>query len=47
MKTSLCFLLLRNLNEAKYIPELAYHGLRLLCSPLHGPEDKVKVGPNL
>uniref|UniRef100_A0A8B9Z4V5 Condensin-2 complex subunit D3 n=1 Tax=Buteo japonicus TaxID=224669 RepID=A0A8B9Z4V5_9AVES len=31
-----------NVNEAKYIPELAYHGLRLLCSPLHGPEDKVK-----
>ncbi|XP_049657121.1 condensin-2 complex subunit D3 isoform X3 [Accipiter gentilis] len=30
-----------NLNEAKYIPELAYHGLRLLCSPLHGPEDKI------
>ncbi|KFP98393.1 Condensin-2 complex subunit D3, partial [Haliaeetus albicilla] len=30
-----------NVNEAKYIPELAYHGLRLLCSPLHGPEDKI------
>ncbi|NXH74642.1 CNDD3 protein, partial [Hydrobates tethys] len=29
-----------NVNEAKYIPELAYHGLRLLCSPLHGTEDK-------
>ncbi|XP_075298424.1 condensin-2 complex subunit D3 isoform X2 [Opisthocomus hoazin] len=29
-----------NVNEAKYIPELAYHGLRLLCSPLHGAEDK-------
>uniref|UniRef100_A0A663EJA2 Condensin-2 complex subunit D3 n=1 Tax=Aquila chrysaetos chrysaetos TaxID=223781 RepID=A0A663EJA2_AQUCH len=41
MKTSLCLLLLRNVNEAKYIPELAYHGLRLLCSPLHGPEDKI------
>uniref|UniRef100_A0A8B9Z2G3 Condensin-2 complex subunit D3 n=1 Tax=Buteo japonicus TaxID=224669 RepID=A0A8B9Z2G3_9AVES len=40
-ETSLCFLLLRNVNEAKYIPELAYHGLRLLCSPLHGPEDKI------
>jgi len=37
----------RNVNEAKYIPELAYHGLRLLCSPLHGAEDKVKVGKNL
>uniref|UniRef100_A0A8C8AE30 Condensin-2 complex subunit D3 n=1 Tax=Otus sunia TaxID=257818 RepID=A0A8C8AE30_9STRI len=31
-----------NVNEAKYVPELAYHGLRLLCSPLHGAEDKVK-----
>ncbi|NXO48560.1 CNDD3 protein, partial [Aramus guarauna] len=30
-----------NVNKAKYIPELAYHGLRLLCSPLHGPEDKI------
>ncbi|KAK2517847.1 Ncapd3 [Columba livia] len=30
-----------NVNEAKYIPELAYHGLRLLCSPLHGSEDKI------
>ncbi|XP_074833050.1 condensin-2 complex subunit D3 [Carettochelys insculpta] len=28
------------MNQAKYIPELAYHGLRLLCSPLHGVEDK-------
>uniref|UniRef100_A0A452HTP9 Condensin-2 complex subunit D3 n=1 Tax=Gopherus agassizii TaxID=38772 RepID=A0A452HTP9_9SAUR len=25
-----------NINQAKYVPELAYHGLRLLCSPLHG-----------
>uniref|UniRef100_A0A8C0EX29 Condensin-2 complex subunit D3 n=1 Tax=Bubo bubo TaxID=30461 RepID=A0A8C0EX29_BUBBB len=41
MKTHLCFLLLRNVNEAKYVPELAYHGLRLLCSPLHGAEDKI------
>lgn len=47
MKTPLCLLLLRNVNEAKYIPELAYHGLRLLCSPLHGSEDKVKAGQNL
>ncbi|NWY61556.1 CNDD3 protein, partial [Chionis minor] len=30
-----------NINQAKYIPELAYHGLRLLCSPLHGTEDKI------
>ncbi|NXD82346.1 CNDD3 protein, partial [Halcyon senegalensis] len=30
-----------NVNKAKYIPELAYHGLRLLCSPLHGAEDKM------
>ncbi|NWX42535.1 CNDD3 protein, partial [Steatornis caripensis] len=30
-----------NVNEAKYIPELAYHGLRLLCSPIHGTEDKI------
>ncbi|NWY02539.1 CNDD3 protein, partial [Nothoprocta ornata] len=28
-------------NQAKYIPELAYYGLRLLCSPLHGTEDKI------
>ncbi|XP_070256151.1 condensin-2 complex subunit D3 isoform X1 [Myotis yumanensis] len=27
-----------NLNQAKYIPELAYHGLYLLCSPIHGGE---------
>ncbi|XP_070130029.1 condensin-2 complex subunit D3 isoform X5 [Equus przewalskii] len=31
----------RNLNQAKYIPELAYHGLYLLCSPIHGEGDKV------
>ncbi|NXC74777.1 CNDD3 protein, partial [Anhinga anhinga] len=30
-----------NVNEAKYIPQLAYHGLRLLCSPLSGTEDKI------
>ncbi|XP_009982134.1 PREDICTED: condensin-2 complex subunit D3-like, partial [Tauraco erythrolophus] len=30
-----------NVNEAKYVPELAYRGLRLLCSPLHGAEDKI------
>ncbi|XP_054251547.1 condensin-2 complex subunit D3 [Indicator indicator] len=29
-----------DVNKAKYIPELAYYGLRLLCSPLHGAEDK-------
>lgn len=32
----------RDLNRAKYIPELAYHGLYLLCSPIHGEGDKVK-----
>uniref|UniRef100_A0A8C8SWP1 Condensin-2 complex subunit D3 n=1 Tax=Pelusios castaneus TaxID=367368 RepID=A0A8C8SWP1_9SAUR len=32
-----------NVNQGKYVPELAYHGLRLLCSPLHGVEDKVKT----
>nr|XP_027801210.1 condensin-2 complex subunit D3 [Marmota flaviventris] len=31
----------RNLNQAKYIPELAYCGLYLLCSPIHGEGDKV------
>nr|XP_060460370.1 condensin-2 complex subunit D3 [Panthera onca] len=31
----------RSLNQAKYIPELAYHGLYLLCSPIHGEGDKV------
>uniref|UniRef100_A0A8U8AWF1 Condensin-2 complex subunit D3 n=1 Tax=Geospiza parvula TaxID=87175 RepID=A0A8U8AWF1_GEOPR len=30
-----------DVNKAKYIPELAYYGLHLLCSPLHGAEDKV------
>uniref|UniRef100_A0A8C3K2G9 Condensin-2 complex subunit D3 n=1 Tax=Calidris pygmaea TaxID=425635 RepID=A0A8C3K2G9_9CHAR len=30
-----------DVNKAKYIPQLAYHGLRLLCSPLHGTEDKI------
>ncbi|NXI51020.1 CNDD3 protein, partial [Chloroceryle aenea] len=30
-----------NINKAKYIPELAYCGLRLLCSPLHGTKDKI------
>ncbi|KAM6312472.1 condensin-2 complex subunit D3 [Podargus strigoides] len=29
-----------NVDKAQYIPQLAYHGLRLLCSPLHGTEDK-------
>uniref|UniRef100_A0A8C8SVB2 Condensin-2 complex subunit D3 n=1 Tax=Pelusios castaneus TaxID=367368 RepID=A0A8C8SVB2_9SAUR len=33
-------LLFSNVNQGKYVPELAYHGLRLLCSPLHGVEDK-------
>uniref|UniRef100_A0A672UUJ8 Condensin-2 complex subunit D3 n=1 Tax=Strigops habroptila TaxID=2489341 RepID=A0A672UUJ8_STRHB len=32
-----------NVDEAKYISELAYHGVWLLCSPLHGAEDKVKI----
>ncbi|KAF6082195.1 non-SMC condensin II complex subunit D3 [Phyllostomus discolor] len=31
----------RDINQAKYIPELAYHGLYLLCSPIHGEGDKV------
>ncbi|XP_059041430.1 condensin-2 complex subunit D3 isoform X2 [Mustela lutreola] len=31
----------RNLNQVKYVPELAYHGLYLLCSPIHGEGDKV------
>ncbi|XP_066115869.1 condensin-2 complex subunit D3 [Saccopteryx bilineata] len=31
----------RNLNQTKYIPELAYHGLYLLCSPIHGEGNKV------
>ncbi|MBZ3872259.1 Condensin-2 complex subunit D3 [Sciurus carolinensis] len=31
----------QNLNEAKYMPELAYRGLYLLCSPIHGEGDKV------
>uniref|UniRef100_A0A8D1VYK4 Condensin-2 complex subunit D3 n=2 Tax=Sus scrofa TaxID=9823 RepID=A0A8D1VYK4_PIG len=31
----------RNPNQAKYIPELAYHGLYLMCSPFHGEGDKV------
>uniref|UniRef100_A0A8C3MPU2 Condensin-2 complex subunit D3 n=1 Tax=Geospiza parvula TaxID=87175 RepID=A0A8C3MPU2_GEOPR len=31
-----------DVNKAKYIPELAYYGLHLLCSPLHGAEDKVQ-----
>uniref|UniRef100_A0A8B9FTW5 Non-SMC condensin II complex subunit D3 n=1 Tax=Amazona collaria TaxID=241587 RepID=A0A8B9FTW5_9PSIT len=30
-----------NVDKAKYISELAYFGVRLLCSPLHGGEDKV------
>ncbi|XP_058675057.1 condensin-2 complex subunit D3 isoform X2 [Ammospiza caudacuta] len=29
-----------DVNKAKYIPELAYYGLHLLCSPLHSTEDK-------
>ncbi|NWR34306.1 CNDD3 protein, partial [Tachuris rubrigastra] len=29
-----------DVNEAKYIPELAYYGLHSLCSPLHSTEDK-------
>ncbi|NXI45084.1 CNDD3 protein, partial [Galbula dea] len=33
-----------NVNKAKYIPELAYHGLRSLCSPLHGAEEKILRG---
>uniref|UniRef100_A0A8C3QGX2 Condensin-2 complex subunit D3 n=1 Tax=Cyanoderma ruficeps TaxID=181631 RepID=A0A8C3QGX2_9PASS len=31
-----------DVDKAKYIPELAYYGLHLLCSPLHGTEDKVQ-----
>ncbi|NXD68708.1 CNDD3 protein, partial [Eolophus roseicapillus] len=30
-----------DVDKAKYISELAYCGVRLLCSPLHGAEDKV------
>ncbi|NXN20902.1 CNDD3 protein, partial [Nycticryphes semicollaris] len=30
-----------DVHKAKYVPQLAYHGLRLLCSPLHGTEDKI------
>lgn len=33
----------RTIEQMKYIPELAYFGLRLLCSPLHGLEDQVKM----
>ncbi|NXU51115.1 CNDD3 protein, partial [Turnix velox] len=29
-----------DVDKAKYIPELAYHGLGLLCSPLHGTKDE-------
>ncbi|NWZ72542.1 CNDD3 protein, partial [Acrocephalus arundinaceus] len=29
-----------DVDKAKYIPELAYYGLHLLCSPLHGTADK-------
>ncbi|NXO68383.1 CNDD3 protein, partial [Phainopepla nitens] len=29
-----------DVDKAKYIPELAYYGLHLLCSPLHGTEDQ-------
>ncbi|NXT62832.1 CNDD3 protein, partial [Chaetops frenatus] len=29
-----------DVDKAKYIPELAYYGMYLLCSPLHGAEDK-------
>ncbi|NXF06923.1 CNDD3 protein, partial [Smithornis capensis] len=29
-----------DVNKAKYIPELAYYGLHLLCSPLHSTGDK-------
>ncbi|KAF7241176.1 Condensin-2 complex subunit D3 [Varanus komodoensis] len=29
------------IDQAKYVPELAYFGLRLLCSPFHSLEDKV------
>ncbi|XP_074072376.1 condensin-2 complex subunit D3 isoform X2 [Macrotis lagotis] len=31
----------RNIDKAKYIPELAFHGLHLLCSPIHGEGNKV------
>ncbi|XP_023559608.1 condensin-2 complex subunit D3 isoform X2 [Octodon degus] len=31
----------RNLSQAKYIPELAYYGLYLLCSTIHEEGDKV------
>ncbi|XP_074159851.1 condensin-2 complex subunit D3 isoform X2 [Sminthopsis crassicaudata] len=31
----------RNIDKAKYIPELAYYGLRLLCASIHGEGDKV------
>lgn len=37
---------LRDIAKAKYIPELAYYGLHLLCSPFHGTEDKVQVKQN-
>ncbi|NXT24846.1 CNDD3 protein, partial [Syrrhaptes paradoxus] len=30
-----------DVDKGRYIPELAYHGLRSLCSPLHGTDDKI------
>ncbi|XP_021231653.1 condensin-2 complex subunit D3 isoform X2 [Numida meleagris] len=30
-----------NITHAKNVPELAYHGLWLLCSPLHGTENEI------
>ncbi|NWU88406.1 CNDD3 protein, partial [Upupa epops] len=41
MAHELVFPAAENVSKAKYIPELAYYGLRLLCSPLHGTEDKI------
>uniref|UniRef100_A0A803V0P6 Condensin-2 complex subunit D3 n=1 Tax=Ficedula albicollis TaxID=59894 RepID=A0A803V0P6_FICAL len=38
---------IEDINKAKYIPELAYYGLYLLCSPLHGTEDKVGIKQHL
>uniref|UniRef100_A0A8C3KXK1 Non-SMC condensin II complex subunit D3 n=1 Tax=Chrysolophus pictus TaxID=9089 RepID=A0A8C3KXK1_CHRPC len=39
----LCLPLFRNITHAKYVPELAYHGLWLLCSPLHGTENEINL----
>lgn len=34
----------RDVTNLRSIPEMAFHGLQLLCSPKHGDQKEVRAG---